>query len=561
VTTNIPGFTSVQVPLSVTPQGGSLTISPATVGFGQATVGGSAGALPVTITNVGNAPVGVSFGAPSDAEFSVTYTGAPGAATIAPNAVLPGAQANFSPTSTGQKSATAAIQTTGTTCASAANSVQLSGEGTSAVVTVGPSPLDFGLVNCGSAGTPLSVTVSNGNAFAITYNATLQGGTAYSVSPGSGSIPANGQAVLQITPNTITVPASVAPNGYGDTLTVSTNAPGVPPATVTLLETAQGVILTTKMTTTNFGGVPVGTTATEPFSIVNTGNVAAPVTVATGGGAWGATLTGTPTAAANGGSVPGTASFTPANGAGTTTLTVSTTAILCAPTAPLTLTGTGESPDALVSGGPFRLRTTCGATGNQQTLTITNSGSSPLTFSGVNSTTGYAQIVSSSAGVSIAPGDTGTIVIQARPPVIGTDAAGTYGDTITFTTNELGNPTHSVPVTVTIHGVNLSASPNPVDFSSCFNQSYTVTNTGDQDAFITAEEPYPYDYSGISFDGIFSGSGVDLGAGSGVSENIYSEEQCSEDQTYDVVFDVSGNVCIPLPVLEIDVDFSGCCSD
>jgi hypothetical protein len=558
VTTNVPGFTTVQVPLSVTPGGGALTLSPAIAGFGQAQIGTSAQPFPLNLTNTGNQTIGVSLGAPTDAEFTLSYTASPSMVTLLP----------------GGKSATSAITTTGTMCSSAVIAVPLSGTGTAAAVTVGPSPLNYGTVTCGGpSGNAQAVTITNGYAFAITYTATLgKGGSSpYTIDAPTGTVPANSQVVINVAPGPISIPATVAVNGYGDTLTVATNAPGVPPATVDLQESASGAVLAIAMPKTSFGLVPINSTATLPFAVVNTGTVDAPLMVSITGSVWSDKLVGG-TATANGGSVPGTVSVKPIDtNPQTTTLSVTTTAPICAAAAPLSVTGQGQAPDATFPGGPFTVETTCGgASAGTQQLTITNNGSTPLQLSSIGSAAGHVQIVSAPSGL-IQPGASDFIVFQAMDAVIGTDAAGSYGDGVSFTTNEVGNPTHTVPVTVVIHGANLSFSENPISFTSpntCSgSQGYSVNNTGDLDALVTAQPPYPFfDGSGgsFSFNGTFSasGGGAAVFAGTSSSDSVFIDESSCTDQA-NVAFSspttASNPVCIPLPVLTVTVAIPNSC--
>jgi hypothetical protein len=574
VTTNVPGFTTVQVPLSVTPGGGALSVSPVTAGFGQAQIGTAAPPITLSITNTGNEAIGVSLGTPSDTEFTVTYSNAPSVVTLQPGASLPAAVAGFMPTSAGDKSTTSAITTSGTMCASSVNAVPLSGSGTTAAVTVGPSPLNYGTITCGQTGKSQAVTITNNYTFAVTYSATLGKGLSspYSIDAPTGSVPANGQVTINIAPDPILPPASVALNAFGDTLTVTTNAPGVPPATVSLQQSATGAILALSMPTTAFGPVPVFSSATLPFSVVNTGTIDAPLTVSTTGSAWSDQIVGSK-ATANGGSVPGTLTFKPIDtSAQSTTLSVMTTAPLCAAIAPLSVTGQGQSPDATFPGGPFTVETTCGGgSAGTQTITITNSGTTPLQLSSVGSAAGHVQVVSFPSG-AIQPGASDFIVFQAKDAVIGTDAAGSYGDGVSFTTNEVGNPTHTVPVTVVIHGANLSFSGNPISFTSpntCNgNQGYSVNNTGDLDALVTAQPPYPsFGGSGasISFDGTFSasGGGATVFAGTSSSDSVFIVEEFSCTDQANVTFSspttANNPVCIPLPVLTVTVAIPNFC--
>jgi hypothetical protein len=138
---------------------------------------------------------------------------------------------------------------------------------------------------------------------------------------------------------------------------------------------------------------------------------------------------------------------------------------------------------------------TCGGAASQtQTITIANSGTAALVISNAASVNKTFTVVSVPA--SIAPNSTGDIVVQVPAPVVGTTLAGNYSDKIQFTTNELGTPTHTVPVSVTVNGANIylvdanDAVESQVSFTSCGQTlSYAFENTGNQGA--TVLEQYP----------------------------------------------------------------------
>ena len=244
VTTNIPGFTSFSVPVSVTPQGGSLLVSPAPVAFGQVLVGDAFDA-PVTITNVGNAPVGITVGAPANGDFGFAYTGGDagleGGVSVAPDASLPGATAAFKPTVGVLELTNAAITTTGAMCASAASQVAMNGTGTFAAVTVAPGTLPFGTTTCGSPAAPFqTVTITNAYDYVVPYTSALAVGTAYTLTNASGNVPAGGHATITVTPKAIAAPASVAPGAFDDTLTVTPTAPGTTATPVALTRVRVG---------------------------------------------------------------------------------------------------------------------------------------------------------------------------------------------------------------------------------------------------------------------------------------------------------------------------------
>jgi hypothetical protein len=497
ITTNVPGFASVTVPVQVTPHGGSLTVSPSVVGFGQVQLSTMATPMPVTITNVGNAPVGLTLGAPSNPDFSVTYTGGPAAVTLPAAGTVPGAQAQFAPTSAAMESATVALKTTGVMCASAVTSISLTGEGTTEPVTVAPSPIDFGNVSCGAAAMPRTVTITNGYSFAISYTAALASGAGFTIDVPSGFIPAQGKTAITITPKAIAVPGTVARNAYGDTLTVTTTAPSAAPVNVPLLESATGAVLAISMAKTAFGPVNANSSASLPFSVVNTGNENAALTLSVGGAGFTAAFTGSATAAAAGGSAPGNVTFSPPSASTTLasgTISVKSSGDVCVPAAPVTVTAQPEVAVAVFSTATVQLASTCpnGGTGANTTgnasLSITNNGDAPLAITGVTSSTPYVTAQGPSAG--IAAGTSGSISMQTNVPA--NTPSGTYTGTLSFTTNELGSPPHTVPLSVAVHGANLvfvdvngNALPNAtINFSSggCGSGAifqYGVSNTGD----------------------------------------------------------------------------------
>lgn len=70
--TNDPARAETDLPLKRTAAGGTLELVPLTAAFGGSPVGVPAADIPVTLKNVGNAPVTVSLAQPGDGQFSVT---------------------------------------------------------------------------------------------------------------------------------------------------------------------------------------------------------------------------------------------------------------------------------------------------------------------------------------------------------------------------------------------------------------------------------------------------------------------------------------------------------
>jgi hypothetical protein len=582
VTTNVTGSEAVDVPVTLTPQGGSLTVSPVPAGFGQIDVNVQAPDIPLVISNVGNAPVDLTFGAPTDGEFAIAYTGSPAAVTLAPNGTVPAAAARFKPTSTGDKTATSALQVTGALCASPASDVSFSGTGTYAAVTVAPSPLPFGSTPCGTSAAPQTVSITNGYPYAITYSYALGLGTSspYAVSdPSAGKIAANSKATLTVTPKRITVPASITAGAFNDTLTITPVAPGITVTQVPLTQSAQGAILAVTMATTDFSTVQANATGSLPFSVKNTGNVDATLSATPGGSGFGASLTGGTTATANGGTRAGTATFTPpALGAANGSLLVSSTTAQCGPApASIPLKASGAGPVASVPGTTVAFAVTCGGSASgTQTVAITNNGTAPLTLSKVT-TKGRVKVVSAPA--SIAAGTSGNVVLQANAAVIGTDVGGmTYSDTLSISTNELGTPTHTVPLSVKVSGANLGfvdangAALSQITITACgtgaFN--YGVHNSGDLAATVTATSPGTQTGSGYAtFSSLFS-SGVSVAANSTVTDGFRARayglsagppSTCSGTDTYTYSTGPSDPVCQKPPAFPVHYDYTTDCGD
>jgi hypothetical protein len=221
--------------------------------------------------------------------------------------------------------------------------------------------------------------------------------------------------------------------------------------------------------------------------------------------------------------VPGSAFFSPqATGPATGQLTVGTTAALCAaPPAAIDLTATGTAPVASYPTAAIDFTGAAGvqcggAASGQQRVTVTNNGTAPLTLSGVASMNHHFTIVSSQSPID--PGKSGDIVIQVPAPVLQSSGSydvsgGTFNDFLVFTTNELGNPTHSVPVNVTVTGANLefvdgAGAPlaMPIVLTGCkldTPATFNVKNTGNSPVVVQGSGGYPYVVGEAYFGGAF----------------------------------------------------------
>lgn len=507
ISTNAPGLAKVSVPVRLVASGATIVLDPAMVGFGQVQLSAAAADVPISLKNAGNVAASVSIVSPSNADFSVTWAGSPGAATVAAGQSLAGLKAGFRPTVAGAKAETLAIQVKGPLCGDSAPSLRISGEGTTAAVRVTPSALDFGTTACGGTAPERTVTITNDYDFAITYQASLSKGTSspYSLPAATGSVPAHGSADVRVTPLAIPAQANLGSQTYGDTLTLSTTAPGVSPVSVALTQSAVGSIVGVSMPTTDFGTLNPGGSATLPFTVTNSGNQTATVTVAASGAGFSAQLAA-PTTVAPNNPRSGTVTFTPtASGRSTGTLTVTPTTALCAPApAAIALSGAVTGPVASYTSA-VAFVAVCGQQApTDKIVTITNSGAAALTIGSVTTTAPFV-VVAAPTG-AIAPGQSATITVRAPAAVVGTDRGGTSRTgTLSFQTNEGGTPTRQVGLSVAYNGANLdyldaqgqviapatpvynysvaacAATPNPNPW-----QAYSVRNSGNTDVTVTS---------------------------------------------------------------------------
>jgi hypothetical protein len=371
---------------------------------------------------------------------------------------------------------------------------------------VGPDPLDFLTTPCGRTGNALPLTIKNAGVLPYTFTATLGLGSQspYVLDAATGNIPALGTAVVNVTPKPIPIPARLSPDAYGDTLTIATNAPMVPPATVTLKESASGAILGLSMATTDFGPVSPGGMGALPFTVTNIGNLDAFLTLSPTGPGFSAALSPGGETLPVGATVSGSAFFSPAApGPATGALYVSTAQVLCAPAPLITLTAQGAYAAATFPAAPMAFGVTCGDPATPPgSLLVQNTGTSDLTITNVTSTLGRITIAHTPG--TIPAGQSGSITFTVNAPVVGTDKAGTYKDSLHFTTNEFGNPSYAIEVDVTIKGANLAfvdGSGSPISQvtasgTACAAPSFTaygVVNTGNVDVTVRVDpnDPYP----------------------------------------------------------------------
>ena len=220
----------------------------------------------------------------------------------------------------------------------------------------------------------------------------------------------------------------------------------------------------------SFGSVVTGTTsAAQTVTVSNPTGSAAAVSSIAATGDFSQTNTCGSSIAANG-SCTVSVKFAPtATGARTGTLTVNAGGV----TNTVSLTGTGTAPGPVLNAAPASLSfagTDVGSSSAAQAVTVTNSGTSAASVSGVSVTGDFSQTNNCS---SVATGSSCTVNVTFKPT-----ASGTRTGTLTVTSNA-----NNSPATVSLTGSGIGATTNlalgATMTASGSTQSYVPSNTND----------------------------------------------------------------------------------
>ncbi len=246
--------------------------------------------------------------------------------------------------------------------------------------TVTPLTLDFGEVNCGETGPGQTFRIENPSSAPATWSGALgkAGDSPFTITPVNGTVPAGEFVLVTVSPKPAPSTASTATNGLADTVTLSL---GDGFATVTLKQSAKGAVLSFLPSAIGFGNFPLAANASEQaFTILNTGNFDAPVTLTASGAGFaiseGASITAMP------GQTSAKVTFDPSelrSYSGSVKLGINPNIPLCGELPPdIALTGRGTNGIISSSSNSILFNGTglvdCGSTAAAQKVTITNTG-------------------------------------------------------------------------------------------------------------------------------------------------------------------------------------------
>jgi uncharacterized repeat protein (TIGR01451 family) len=350
-------------------------------------------------------------------------------------------------------------------------------------LAVTPSPLAFGSLSLGTAKT-LTTTFTNAGTDPTTISGiTVSGPDAadFSIVPGSLTCPGAQNNVAQVAPGApCAVDVSFAPGATGDRsadlAVTSDSVDGT--QTVPLTGTGTNAAVSLGSSSLGFGQQVVGTSsAPAPLTVTNSGTTSLVISQVSAGGdfaADGSACTAQPVPAGQGCVINVT--FAPtATGPRAGTVTITSNAASSPDS--VTLTGTGVAPVISVSPGSLAFGTApIGTTSSQQTVTVSNLGTSALH---VSAAAASAPFLISSDGCSgaggIAPGGSCQVAVQFAPastgPASGTLTISSDGGTGTVALSGAGSPAADL-------NVSMGAGPNPVHRNKALTYAITAANAG-----------------------------------------------------------------------------------
>src|SRR6266480_580880 len=349
-------------------------LAPTGLDFGNQLLATTSAPMTVTLTNTGAAALTInSFAASGD--FAATSTGA-SACPTSPATLPAGANCTinvtFTPTASGARTGTLSLTDN---AGGSPQIMTLSGNGTAPGVGLAPTSLDFGNQLLATTSAPMTVTLTNTGAAALTINSFAPSGDFAATSTGASACPTS-PATLAAGAN-CTINVTFTPTASGartGTLSLTDNAGGSPQImTLSGNGTAPGVGLAP--TSLGFGNQPLATTSTPmTVTLTNTGTAALTINSFAPSGDFAATSTGasacptSPATLAAGANCTINVTFTPtASGARTGTLSVTDNA--GGSPQIMTLSGNGTAAPDFGLTGPAATENV--KAGNTLTFTVT----------------------------------------------------------------------------------------------------------------------------------------------------------------------------------------------
>ncbi len=409
-------------------------LAPTGLDFGNQLLATTSAPMTVTLTNTGAAALTInSFAASGD--FAATSTGASACPTSPATLAAGGTctiNVTFTPTASGARTGTLSLADD---AGGSPQMFSLSGNGTAPGVGLAPTSLDFGNQLLATTSAPMTVTLTNTGAAALTINSFAPSGDFAATSTGASACPTS-PATLAAGAN-CTINVTFTPTASGartGTLSLADNAGGSPQImTLSGNGTAPGVGLAP--TSLGFGNQPLATTSTPmTVTLTNTGTAALTINSFAASGDFAATSTGasacptSPATLAAGANCTINVTFTPtASGARTGSLSVTDNA--------------GGSPQIMTLSGNGTAAPDFGLTGPAATENV--KAGNTLTFTVTMTPIGGFK---SPVGLACAGALMGSTCTVSPASVAATDGATPQQAQVSMTTNAFVIPPTRLPV-------------------------------------------------------------------------------------------------------------------
>lgn len=470
------------VALSVTGGYPQLVLSPTTINFGDVGVNAAPATQTVTAQNTGIAPLTISAGNVA-APFGTTGLAS---LQVPPNDSRT-FTVTFAPTAQGPHAATLSIASDDP---AGPHSLSLSGTGIAPELSLSQSSIAFADVIVGATSAPSQVTATNSGTGTLNIGTpTLSGPFTTTLTQGTLAQGASRTFDVAFAPTT--------PGPFtGSVVIPSDDAAGS--KTITLSGTARAPALSAAPQTHGFGTVSLGASQTVVVTLSNPGDAALTISSLAFAGTNAADFAlqnapATPLTLAAGGQTPITVVFAPQGiGARSGRLDLTSNAYP-AGTVSVTFSGNAEGPVSSVSPTSLNFGTVNVNATSTRTFNVVNSGTAPLTVTGITFGSGAAMDFTTTTPTpfTVAAGSLTTVTLQFKPTAVGSRSA-----TAVVSTSDPINPTRSVALSGSGMAPNVVVSPMNLSFGQVRvgqpqSLSISLQNTGTG----------PLTVSGIMFSG------------------------------------------------------------
>lgn len=417
-----------------------LTLSTASVKFGDVADNTDAKPQTVTLTSSGRASLTISAEKlTGPASFNVS-------GVKFPLTLKPGATAKltitFDPTSIGVKSGT--ITLTSNSQTGKTSTIALSGTSMGAELKLSATSVEFGEVKMDTDAKPQTVTLTSTGTAPLTISDFTRTGPGCFITSGAGfplTLKPGASAKLTISFD------PTSPGAKSGSLTLTSNNYSNSKATITLSGKSMGPELTLSTTIVRFGSVNMNTDS-EPQTVTLTSSGTTPLIISaatrTGPGSFVTSGASFPLTLEPGAKAKLTFSFdptSPGDKSGALTLTSNN---YSNSKATITLSGTSMAPVLKVSAASVQFGGVTVNTVSTQEVTLISSGTTAVTISGGSTAGAGFGLSGVKFPLTLQPGDTATLDVQFDPT-----AAGTKSGTVTLTSNSYPTATSKIAVSGT----------------------------------------------------------------------------------------------------------------